>query len=256
MNEVKTIAHIYNDFPEKFGLPRQGICAGELRGRIVFEEEYRDINALKGMEEYDRIWILWIFDVYDESFRPMVRPPKLGGNEYRGVFATRSPHRPNPIAMTCARIVGIAENESDLERFGVTIGKGDPKFTSPEIIVSGIDMVSGTKLIDIKPYIPYADSFPDARGGFSLPEGERQLEVHCEEGVRESLLERLGDYRLGVLTKSLAEDPRPGYKTDENSENTRIYGMKYAGLDLHFRVENGILFIVGFEEDSNGNNIF
>ena len=211
------IIAIYNsDMPEKFGVPRQSGLAPSLRGRIVFEKEYSDPNAFDGLEDYERIWIIWRFDVPDDdSFRAKVRPPRLGGNTYMGVFATRSPFRPNHMGLTCAKIEGIGTDE-----------KG-----RCYIDVSGADMTDGTVIYDIKPYIPYADAYPDANGGFAqeAENKDHRLEVVIPDEIAELFTEE----QLSGLREILSLDPRPSYQDDPD----RIYGISYAGKNIRFKVD-------------------
>lgn len=210
---MKIIARMRTDFDEKFGIPRQGALAPETMGSIVFEPEFRDVNALKGLDGYSHIWIIWCFsDNKNESRSLTVRPPRLGGNERVGVWATRSPYRPNPIGLTCVKIEKI-EMTSE----------------GPVINVSGIDMLNGTPIYDIKPYVPHADCIPQAIGGFAGQYTEYRLEVVCDD----ELLNRLPKDRRDSLIRVLSMDPRPGYQNDD-----REYGLKYAGFNVKFQVIN------------------
>lgn len=226
------IAHIETDFATKFGVPRQGGLVPELEGRIVFEPPYRNADALRGLEGFSHVWLLWVFHAADGAalrrdatappppLRPTVRPPRLGGNVRMGVFATRSPYRPNPIGLTAVRIARI---ETETAR-------------GPVIHVLGADLMDGTPILDIKPYLPFADAIADARGGYTdATRRQEPLDVHLPDAVRHALTHRHGltEAQLRALTAVLAEDPRPHYQDDP----TRRYGIAFAGLDIRFRVE-------------------
>lgn len=220
---MNRIAIYKSELPEKFGVPRQSGLAPHLKGRIVFEEKYSDPNAFDGLEGFDRIWIIWKFDIKeDESFRAKVRPPRLGGNTYMGVFATRSPFRPNHLGLTCARIESIEKTE-------------DGRMC---IVVSGADMTDGTEVYDIKPYIPYADAYPDARGGFAQEEANKghRLNVNVPDEIRQSF----SDEQLAGLIEVLSLDPRPSYQDDPE----RIYGLSYAGFNIKFKVSGEELTVI------------
>lgn len=221
---MKPIARIYTDFSEKFGLPRQsGLVAG-LRGKIIFEPPFRDPSALRGLEEYSHIWLLWLFSESPVGrFMPTVRPPRLGGNRRMGVFATRSPNRPNPIGLSAVRLEGIS--------FDKKLG--------PVIEVSGIDTVSGTPILDIKPYLGFADAYPEAVCGFADRHRGEQLQVEFSPAVK-----NIPEDLKNELCAILAEDPRPHYQNDPE----RIYGLTYRGLEIGFKVENGILTVHGIEK--------
>lgn len=217
---MKVIAHIHSDFPTKFGIPRQSGLVESLKAKIVFEPEYRNSDALRGMEEYSHLWLIWEFsEAKRDTWSPTVRPPRLGGNKRMGVFATRSPFRPNPIGLSCVKLEAIeftAEN-------------------GPVIIVSGADLLDGTPIYDIKPYLPFADSRPDAIGGFADTVKGDQLQVQCSE---EMMLQIPKQHRQAVID-ILAQDPRPHYQQDP----TRIYGMEYANMEIKFRVEDTTLVV-------------
>ncbi len=220
---MEIIAYYKSDMPEKFGVPRQSGLAPHLKGRIVFEEKYSDPNAFDGLEGFDRIWIIWRFDVKDDnSFRAKVRPPRLGGNTYMGVFATRSPFRPNHLGLTCAKIEGVGTDENGRSY----------------IDVSGADMTDGTEIYDVKPYIPYADAYPDARGGFAQDEVNRyhRLEVIIPGEIRDSFPEE----HLSGLIEVLSLDPRPSYQNDPE----RIYGLSFAGYNIKFKVSGDELTVI------------
>ena len=213
------IARIHSDFPTKFGIPRQSGLVQELKSRIVFEPEYRDENALRGIEQFTHLWLIWNFSE-SKGWSPTVRPPRLGGNTRLGVFATRSPFRPNPIGLSSVRLEGV-------ER--------DPKL-GPVLLVSCADLMDGTPILDIKPYIPYADSHPEASGGFT----EQTVSHHLDVDFPEELLSRVPPDKRAALIGVLSQDPRPSYQDDPN----RVYGFPFAGMELRFRVEGKNLTVV------------
>ncbi|HIR92040.1 MAG TPA: tRNA (N6-threonylcarbamoyladenosine(37)-N6)-methyltransferase TrmO [Candidatus Egerieimonas intestinavium] len=221
---VKVIARMESAFPEKFGIPRQSGLVEQLKSRIVFEPEYRNPDALRGLEEFSHLWIIWEFSqAVREGWSATVRPPRLGGNARKGVFATRSPFRPNPLGLSCVKIEGIEQTEE----------------LGPVIYVLGADLMDGTPIFDIKPYLPFADSRPEAVGGFADAFTEYQLEVDFPQ----ELLEKIpGDQRQGLLG-SLAQDPRPAYQQDPQ----RIYGMTFAGWEIRFRVAGELLQVCQVE---------
>lgn len=209
------IAHFRSPLTSKFGIPRQSGVAKELRGEIILEKEFRTPDAIRGMEDFDFLWLIWGFSANRHKAQGVtVRPPRLGGNKHLGVFATRSPYRPNPIGLSSVRIVDI-----------ITEGKD-----APVIVVSGADLMDGTPIYDIKPYIPYADSHPDARGGFTDTKEWHTLKVVIPEQLRTMLSEE----EQKSLQEILSQDPRPQYHDDP----TRIYGFPFAGIEIKFRVEN------------------
>lgn len=222
------IAHIKSDFPEKFGIPRQSGLLDGLKSTIVFEPEFRNADALRGLEGFSHLWILWIFsenirqDLPDGkcNWHPTVRPPRLGGNKRLGVFATRSSFRPNPIAMSCVKIEEIRLNSP----------------SGPEIVVSGADLMNGTPIVDIKPYLPYSDSKPEASGGFADEVRENKLLVECSQ----ELLEQVPIDKRNALLEILKEDPRPHYQDDP----TRIYGFYFANKEIKFKVQGEKLTIL------------
>ncbi len=220
------IAHIRTDFPEKFGIPRQsGLAAA--KGKIIFEKMYRSAQAVRGIENYSHLWILWEFsESIRDQWSPTVRPPRLGGNERVGVFATRSPFRPNPIGLSCVRLDGV---EMSAE-YG------------PVLYVTGADLMDKTPIYDIKPYLPYADAYPEAVGGFAEERKSYRLEVVFSEQCREMFAQQ----ELKVLEEILSQDPRPSYQEDPN----RVYGMAYAGREVKFKVENGTVLVCGCEVGS------
>ena len=219
--EITPIAHIRTDFGSKFGVPRQSGVVDELRARIVFEPAYRNPDALRGMEDFSHLWLIWHFsEVKQENWSPTVRPPRLGGNTRMGVFATRSPFRPNPIGLSAVRIVGIDLHTPD----------------GPVITVAGADLMDGTPIFDLKPYIAYADSHPDAKGGFIEGLTDRSVQVVCDEAH----LSPLPDETRQSLLAVLAHDPRPTYQNDPD----RVYGMEFGGFNVRFTVAEGVLTVV------------
>lgn len=223
---MKIIATIHNDLGSKFGLPRQSALAPSLRSRIVFEPEFRNPDALRGLDGFSHIWLIWDFsENHRDEWSPTVRPPRLGGNTRLGVFATRSPFRPNPIGLSCVKIESI-----DLE---------GPD--GPVIEVSGADLMDGTPIFDIKPYLPGVDSHPEARDGFVGDNAQTLLEVEFSGEAASILSERLSPLRIQALREVLAQDPRPAYHNDPERE----YGLPYAGMDVHFKVKEGRLKVTG-----------
>ena len=215
---MKTIARIRSDFAGKFGVPRQSGLVEALEARVVFEPEYRNPAALRGLEGFSHIWLVWVFDqAVRAEWSPTVRPPRLGGNARLGVFATRSPFRPNPIALSAVTLAGMEETRE----WGTVLR------------VRGADLMDGTPILDIKPYLPYADCRPEAVGGFaSAPAGET-LTVECLPEI----LEKVPPERREALRAVLALDPRPRYQDDPG----RVYGFGFAGLEVRFSVEGGVL---------------
>lgn len=213
VSQFHIIGYIETDFPTKFGLPRQGSFGKSLMGRICFEPEYRRMEALKGLEDYSHLWIIWGFSqAIREKWVPTVKPPRLGGKIHKGVFATRSPFRPNPIALTAVKIERIEKDEE----------------LGPVIYVSGIDMMDRSPIYDIKPYLPYADAIPDAQEGFGGEWKDYELEVVFPDELLKVLP---SDKRLGAIDM-LRLDPRPPYHNHEE----QIYKIAYAGYDIHFIV--------------------
>ena len=211
--EMKIIARIHTDFGSKFGVPRQSGLVESLRGEVVFEPEYRSPDAVRGLEGYSHIWLLWEFsENLREGWSPTVRPPRLGGNTRMGVFATRSPFRPNPIGLSCVA----------LEKVDITQERG------PVLTVLGADLVDGTPIFDIKPYVPYADSRPKAVGGFALTAPEAALAVTVPPEAAAALPAE----KLAALKEVLARDPRPSYQDDPG----RVYGLTFAGANVRFTV--------------------
>ena len=220
---LSPVAHIRTDFPTKFGIPRQAGLAGELTGRIVFEPEYRIDEALRGIEGFSHIWLIWGFsENAGHPWTPTVRPPRLGGNVRMGVFATRSPFRPNGLGLSCVRLLAVRKEAE----YGTVL------------LVSGADMVDGTPIYDIKPYLPYADSVPEAVGGFAPDEGHL-LEISFPP----ELEEKVPETKRAGLRAVLAHDPRPQYQIDPD----RVYGMGFAGLEVRFRVAGNLLTVVSVE---------
>lgn len=221
--EIKPIAHFRSPFSSKFGIPKQAGLVKELEGQIVFEPEYRNPDALRGIGGFDYLWLIWEFSANKHKANsPVVRPPVLGGNEKVGVFATRSPFRPNNIGLSSVRISKV-EWETHV---------------GPVIHVKGADLMDGTPIYDIKPYVVYADSHPEARSGFVDSRSWEKLEIVMPNEVKDDLMRHgLTPEKLDVLKEVLAQDPRPHYQKDPH----KVYGMPYEGLDIHFVVDNGVL---------------
>ena len=221
---MKIIAKIHNDFKEKFGIPRQSGLSGELKSKIVFEPEYRNPEALRGIDGYSHLWLIWQFsEAVREEWSPTVRPPRLGGNKRMGVFATRSPFRPNPIGLSSVK----------LEAVEVTRNEGTV------LIVSGADLLDGTPIYDIKPYIAYSDSHADAVSGFADPVREYRLNVtFCKE-----LLSKVTISKQKSLIQILEQDPRPSYQNDPERE----YGFRFADYEIFFRVDSDNLTVTRVE---------
>ena len=218
---MKTIARIHTDFPTKFGIPRQSGIIDSLQGHIVFEPEYHNVEAVRGLEEFSHIWLLWEFsEAVRDDWSPTVRPPRLGGNVRKGVFATRSPFRPNPIGLSSVK----------LEKVEI-----DPQ-QGPILYVSGADLMDGTPIYDIKPYIAYTDSHPDAVSGFATTPAEYLLEVVFPE----DLLQQVPENQRRSLIEVLAHDPRPQYHDDPE----RVYGMAFGGMEIKFKVDKTHLKVV------------
>lgn len=221
---MKVIARIHSDFSTKFGVPRQSGLVDALESTVVFEPEYRSTDALRGMEGFSHLWLVWVFDkAVRDTWSPTVRPPRLGGNERMGVFATRSPFRPNPIALSCVRLAGVEQTKEH----------------GTVLRIRGADLMDGTPILDIKPYIPYADCHSDAEGGFAAaPAGETLGVV-----IPPQLLEKVPESRREALRGVLAQDPRPHYHDDP----TRVYGFGFAGMEVKFSVDDGVLTVVDIE---------
>lgn len=221
---LKIIAKIYTDFTEKFGIPRQSGLV-DTKAVIVFEPEYRNPDAVRGLEQFSHIWILWQFSKsINENWSPTVRPPRLGGNERVGVFATRSPNRPNPIGLSSVKLLGVEISET----------KG------PMIYVSGADILNGTPIYDIKPYLQYADSHTDANSGFTAPEKGRLKRVNIPENV----CKKINEDDLKVIESLLLEDPRPAYQNDPE----RIYAMLFKNYEIKFSVVNSAVNVIEIVE--------
>ncbi len=217
---MKVIARIHTEFPSKFGIPRQSGRVPSLKGEIVFEPEYRNPDAVRGIEDFSHLWLIWEFsESVREEWSPTVRPPKLGGNVRKGVFATRSPFRPNPIGLSCVELERV--------EFNPQLG--------PVLHVLGADLMDGTPIYDIKPYLPSSDCYPGARGGFSEEEKDSPLQVVFPEKWKEMVPEEA----LETLKAVLSEDPRPGYHHDPE----RIYGMCFRQMDVRFRVKDDVLTV-------------
>lgn len=225
---MKTVARIRSDFAGKFGVPRQSGLVESLEALVVFEPEYRDPAALRGLEGFSHIWLLWVFDqAVREGWSPTVRPPRLGGNARLGVFATRSPFRPNPVALSAVTLAGIEETAE----LGTVLR------------VRGADLMDGTPILDVKPYLPYADCRPEAQGGFAAAAPNREtLSVECPP----ELWETVPPDRREALRSVLALDPRPRYQTDPE----RVYGFGFAGLEVRFSVEGEVLRVREIEKSS------
>lgn len=218
---MKIVARIHTDFPSKFGIPRQSGLVEELQGTVVFEPEYRNPDALRGLEDFSHLWLLWHFsEARRAKWSPTVRPPRLGGNTRMGVFATRSPFRPNAIGLSCVALKAIRKTAEH----------------GTVLIVAGADLMDGTPIFDIKPYIAYADCRPNASGGFTEQAGEFLLEVE----VPTELLSRVPEEKRAALLTILSHDPRPSYQDSPE----RVYGMAFGGLDVRFQVKNGMLRVV------------
>ena len=218
--ELQIIARIHTDLPTKFGIPRQSGLVDALEGTIVFEPDFRAPEALRGLEGFSHLWLLWEFSACSGApWRPTVRPPRLGGNTRMGVFATRSPYRPNSVGLSCVRLLGV---EHTAEQGTV-------------LRVCGADLMDGTPIFDIKPYLPYADAHPEATGGFAADAPE-PLEVAFANGTEAEIPPE----KLEALRGLLAQDPRPAYQSDP----ARVYGVPFAGLDVRFRVEDGKLTVI------------
>ena len=222
---VDIIARIHTDLPEKFGVPRQSGLVPQLRGTIVLEPAYRNPDALRGLEGFSHLWLIFQFHrAVREGWSPTVRPPRLGGNRRMGVFATRSPFRPNNLGLSCVKLEGVRLDEK----------------LGPVIDVSGADLVDGTPILDIKPYLPYADCHPEATGGFTDPLDGQTLQVNCDPALLSNLTEEQKAGLMGVL----ACDPRPRYQEDPD----RVYGLAFAGKNVKFTVRDGVLTVVAGED--------
>ena len=220
------IARIRTDFGSKFGVPRQSGVVPQLRARIVFEPPYRNPDTLRGLEDFSHLWLIWHFsEVRQEGWSPTVRPPRLGGNTRMGVFATRSPYRPNPIGLSSVTIEKIDLHSPE----------------GPVIYVRGADLMDGTPILDIKPYLAYTDSHPEAAGGFVAGLTDRTVQVECPEELVSALP---ADVRRGLLA-TLAHDPRPTYQQDTD----RVYGMSFGGYEVKFTVRDGVLAVTSIQKE-------
>ena len=224
---MQIIARIRSDFPTKFGIPRQSGLVDELEAAVVFEPEFRNPDAVRGLDGFSHLWLIWQFSAaVRDTWSPTVRPPRLGGNTRMGVFATRSPFRPNPIGLSCVRLARV-EISPEL---------------GPVIFVRGADLMDGTPIYDIKPYIPYADCRPEATGGFTDGAGDYLLRVSCPD----ELLEAVPQARRDALLAVLSHDPRPSYQSDPE----RVYGMSFAGCNVRFRVSGGALTVTDITREN------
>lgn len=223
MSALSVVARIHSDFKEKFGIPRQSGVVPQTRARIVFEPEFKNPDTLRGIEGFSHLWLIWGFSE-NKGWSPTVRPPRLGGNTRMGVFATRSPFRPNGLGLSCVTLEGVELHGPE----------------GPVLIVGGADLMDGTPIYDIKPYLPYADSKPDARGGFAAEKEGYALNVVFPD-VYESLVP---EENRAALRGVLAHDPRPSYQNDPN----RVYGVLYAGQNIRFTVKDGTLTVCGVEK--------
>ena len=227
MVPVDFIARIKNDYSGKFGIPRQSGLDGGSLSKIVFEKPYRDPSAFKGIEGYSHLWLLWYFSegAEDKKWTPTVRPPRLGGNVRMGVFATRSPNRPNRIGLSCVKLDGVMVTKEE----------------GTVLLVRGADLMDGTPIFDIKPYLPFCDSFPDAKEGFAGPVKGKKLTVKDEK----DFLSGLPEEKASILVSILAEDPRPSYQDDPE----RVYSFEWSGYKVRFSVEGSDLNIVELYEE-------
>lgn len=215
-----------SDFPTKFGIPRQSGLVEELRSTIIFEPEYRNPDALRGIDGYSYLWLIWQFSqAVRQDWSPTVRPPRLGGNTRMGVFATRSPYRPNSLGLSCVRLLGV----EDTKEFGTVLHVG------------GADLMDGTPIFDIKPYIPYGDAHPDAIGGFSDQAGDFLLDVV----IPDDLLNQVPSNKQQALLGVLSHDPRPSYQRDPE----RIYGLSFAGYNIRFQVRENVLSVLAIQTE-------
>ncbi len=220
---LELIAHIHNDFHEKFGIPRQSGLA-DVESYIVFEKSYSMPEAFRGLEDYSHLWLIWQFsECADAGFRPTVRPPRLGGNKRMGVFATRSPYRPNSLGLSSVKLEKILQTEEH----------------GTVLVVTGADLMNGTPIFDIKPYLAYVDSHPDAKNGFAEDFVDYSLTVNCPSAI----LTKVPEKKQTALLQILAGDPRPSYQNNEE----RIYKMAYSNFTVHFKVKNKTLFVINIE---------
>ena len=228
MADIQPIAYMQSDFGGKFGIPRQSGLVDALRSTIVFQPEYRNADALRGIEGFSHLWIIWQFSqAVGKEWSPTVRPPRLGGNTRMGVFATRSPFRPNNLGLSCVTLLGVERTED----------------RGTVLHVGGADLLDGTPIFDIKPYIPYCDCRPDALGGFTREAGDYLLQVDFPAQMLAILPEEKRDAAVGVLS----HDPRPSYQQQPG----RVYGMTFAGCNIRFTVEDGVLHVISTERANN-----
>lgn len=224
--QIEPVAYIKTDFKDKFGIPRQSGRVDSLEGKVIFYPKYRNAAALNGIEEFSHLWLIFDFsEAHREEWSPTVRPPRLGGNKRVGVFASRAPYRPNSIGLSCVKLV---RREIDSEYGDV-------------LIVSGIDILDNTPIYDIKPYIPYCDAHPDAKGSYAEEHKSHSLEVY----IPADELSKLPEHKREAVIKCLSDDPRPSYQ----SEPDRIYSMLFSGYDIHFKVEGKSLKVINIEKE-------
>lgn len=218
---MKIIAYIRTDFPDKFGVPRQSGLANMQKGKIIFEPKYRNKDAFRGLEDFSHLWLIWGFSLIENKsdWQPTVRPPRLGGNKRLGVFATRSPYRPNPLGLSSVKLEKI-EYSTDL---------------GPVLYVSGIDMTDNTPVYDIKPYLPYTDCHTDAFGGFAESLSDYSIDVIIPEEIKKSVPQD----KIGALTEALSQDPRPSYQNDPD----RVYSMRFYNTEVKFKVSDNTLTV-------------
>ncbi len=222
--KIKPIGYIQSDFNEKFGIPRQSGRAPSLKARVIFNPEYRNDDALRGIEGFSHLWILFDFSLaHKDEYTPLVRPPRLGGNKKVGVFASRSPFRPNHIGLSSVKLLGLEKTD----KFGTVL------------IVGGADLLDGTPIYDVKPYLPFTDSHPDAIGGYADDEKDYKLEVI----IPDNLSDILPKEKLSALKECLADDPRPSYQ-----EDGKEYGMNFSGSNIKFTVNKGTLTVISVEK--------
>ena len=222
---MNVIAHIRSDFPSKFGIPRQSGLIKELQAKIIFTKDYRNADALRGLENFSHLWLLWYFsEAARADWSPTVRPPRLGGNIRMGVFATRSPYRPNPIGLSAVKLEHIEISHTD----------------GPLIYVSGADLMDNTPILDIKPYLPYADAYPQATGGFT----DRVSFTGLKVNLPQALQSKVPPDKLAALTAVLQNDPRPSYQNDPE----RVYGFFFTHLEIKFRVTDSLLTVLSIEK--------
>ena len=220
---IEPIGYIENDYKEKFGIPRQSGLSESVISRVIFEDEYKDQNYFKDIQEFSHIWLIWYFsDVNKKNIKPTVRPPKLGGNRRVGVFASRSPFRPNRIGISCVKLIKV-----------------DFGYKRITLYVTGADLMNGTPIIDVKPYLPYTDSRPDATNGFALDDINGLLDIKCND----ELLMKIPFDIVDGLFETLKHDPRPSYQNDSE----RIYGMTYGNMQVKFKVDDKVLTIIEIE---------